>query len=149
MKKILILFAVIITGSCTSKITTTEINFDWLLGHWVRTNEVSGKSTFENWVKLSDKIYIGHSFTIKNLDTIWQENVRLTKTDSVWSYDVTPKGDSIVTSFKVIQLGEKGFTCENELNEFPKKILYRRENNVLYAEISAGETKIPFEFRIK
>ena len=29
-------------------------NFDWLIGNWIRTNEVESKITFERWTKASN-----------------------------------------------------------------------------------------------
>jgi hypothetical protein len=44
--------------------TYNSENFDWLLGKWQRTNEKQGKTTFENWEKISDSEYSGIGFTI-------------------------------------------------------------------------------------
>ncbi len=140
------------TSAEADKVTITkEIeNFDWLLGDWQRTNETEGKSTFEHWKKVNDSLYKSLAYTMKDQDTIWLENVNLTKNNDTWSFDVKGKGDNKATSFIVSEMDAESFTCVNDKNEFPKKIIYFKNGTNIRAEISGGDMMIPFEFdRIK
>ena len=149
MKSTLIIILFIIAGSCTNKpVDRAPIdNFDWLVGQWERTNEEPGKTTIESWTKNNESEYYGHGFTLQNSDTIWQENVRLTKQNETWTYEVTQKGDPIPTPFTLTHIGKESFVCENKLNEFPKSIRYNRNFDNIKAEISGGDTKILFDFK--
>lgn len=57
MKTILKFTAIILIAlgftMCNSKQNESTENFDWLLGKWQRTNEKQGKTTFENWEKIT------------------------------------------------------------------------------------------------
>lgn len=132
------------------KLVTNSENFDWLLGNWKRNNEKEGKQTFENWVKLNEHTYEGLGFTMKENDTIWKETIRLVKASDSWDFEVKGKGEIKPTIFKVTAIKDLSFICENEENEFPKKIEYSKIENKLIATVSGGDMEIPFEFsRIK
>lgn len=103
--KLLIIFF-LITSCSTSKQAnlSSTLNFDWLIGEWERTNEEPGKTTFEKWKKINEAEYHGNSYTLKNRDTSWQENVSLKKSQMYWIYDVTQKGETKSTPFKITSL---------------------------------------------
>lgn len=126
-----------------------EVNFDWLLGNWERTNEKEGRATYENWVKMSSNVYDGTGFTLQQSDTVWSENIQLIKIKGGWSFNVVGRGDSIPTQFKLIYISDGSFTCENKQNEFPKKIIYTLEGNEIKAVISSGDMEIPCDFKRK
>lgn len=143
----LIVFLIAVLLSCKSNQTKSAQNFDWLVGSWVRTNDAEGKTTFEHWVKKSDSEYIGLGFTMQKSDTVWQENVRLAKAAEGWSFDVTQKGGTIPTQFRLILIEKDRFVCENQENEFPKKIGYQKNGDKLHAWISGNDTQILYDFR--
>lgn len=142
--------------SCNKKHETSQIqaneekinqSFDWLVGDWKRVNEQEDRQTFETWVKKNDTVYSGESFTLKNLDTISQEKIMLTRlANSNWKIEVSSLNDSIPTSFKVTTIDTNHFVCENSTIEFPKKIEYWKEGNTIKAKISNETMEIPFEF---
>lgn len=127
-------------------VSYTGYDFDFLLGEWNRTNDEEGKKTFENWKKENDSTYIGVSFTLKDSDTIWQENTILSPIDGIWYYQVKMRGDKESTNFKVIDYENNSFTSENKQNEFPKTIRYWKKDQTLNAEIADDEIKVPFVF---
>jgi len=130
-----------------NKMEIVRPNFDWLTGNWIRTNEQEGKSTFENWEKKSDSAYNGFSYTMQNSDTVWQEHVRLIKTNNNWSFDVTQKGQTEPTTFKLTNIEKNRFICENQANDFPKKIEYSVAGTQLNANISGPNMEVLFEFK--
>ncbi len=130
--------------------TITTVNYDWLPGEWVRTNDTDGKQTFENWVKQNDTTYLSHGFTMKGADTVWQEFATLSPVNNQWYLRVKMgKTDSSSTDFKVIEQGENFFNCENQQNDFPKLIKYKKSGQQLLAEISADTMKVNFVFEKK
>ncbi|NLP57584.1 DUF6265 family protein [Lutibacter sp. B1] len=143
MRIILIILIVLLCFSCKDN---TIQKFDWMLGSWVRTNEDANKSTFEYWSKKSSEEYIGLGCTVKNGDTIFKENMRIIKIDEKWSFEVTGVNENS-TVFLITDLTENGFVSENEMNEFPKKITYYLDGEVLIAKISDKDTEIPFLFK--
>ena len=73
LRLIFILAALVL--NCTHSAFASEPNFDWLLGQWKRVNDKAGQITYENWTKKSPYKYIGQSYTIKDNERIWQEDV--------------------------------------------------------------------------
>jgi len=159
MKKIVFLLCSSLIISCsdkpkdktlTNETVKSEVelseNFDWLLGDWKRLNNDEGNETFENWKKINETEYLGIGFTLKNGDTISQEKMELTKTNNQWNLAVSFPTEKNATVFKVTQIENKSFTCENEQNDFPKKIHYWFDNKNIKAKISNSEMEIDFEF---
>ena len=150
--KLLLPIAAILFVSCTQdKPEKTvgnpkESNFDFLLGNWQRTNDKDGKQTFEHWGKQNDSVYRGHSFTLLEKDTIWQEFVTLSPIDGIWFYQVSMPESDQSTNFKVTEKTNNAFSCENPQNEFPKFIKYSLKGNDLLAEISDEKNMVLFEF---
>ena len=139
--KRLVLFSLILLASCGQ-----ADNFDFLLGGWERTNEDTGKRTFETWERRDASTYIGHSYTLRGTDTVWQEHIVLSPIAGVWHYQVRLMGETQSTDFKVTKSDGQSFTCENPQNDFPKSISYRKVGKELHAEISGGGTSAVFLF---
>jgi len=121
-------------------------DFSWLLGSWQRINEEEGRQTFEHWKKQSKDEFIGIGCTLKGGDTIWQEAMKLRKLDKNWNLEVTGEGESEPTIFKLTEINNDSFTCENPENEFPKLITYAKTGTGLKAVISGGGPNIEFKF---
>ncbi len=152
MKKILLLLILIFVLSCNSNQKSeskkyTSESFDWLLGDWQRLYEEEGLITFEYWKKLSNTEYEGLGIRLQQTDTLFQENIKLVKSDKVWNLVVMTKEDSIPTIFKVTKIDSTSFTCENHLNEFPKTIQYYGKADKLKAVIAGDSLEIPFVFK--
>nr|WP_297306288.1 DUF6265 family protein [uncultured Flavobacterium sp.] len=124
----------------------SEENFDWLLGNWERLNDNSEHKTFENWYKINETEYSGTGFTLKNGDTISQEEMLLAKQNNEWNLSVSIPSNKEATVFKVTSISENTFICENQTNDFPKKIEYWFEDANLKATISNPEREIKFIF---
>ncbi|NQX82462.1 MAG: hypothetical protein HRT66_10775 [Flavobacteriaceae bacterium] len=157
MKKILILLVIIFTFSCncnkkkdnkskTNQVTESKNNFDWLLGKWKRNNEEQGKETFENWSKISDSKYTGIGYTMKDGDTIKQENISLIKSGNQWNLTVKVPEESQPIFFEMIDQKENSFVCKNDSIDFPNKIKYWKNKDKINASVSSSEMEIEFEF---
>ncbi|MGI9530183.1 DUF6265 family protein [Lutimonas sp.] len=128
-------------------VPTANKDFTWLLGSWQRANEKEGRQTYEHWTKQSNTRYIGIGCTLKEGDTIWKENIVLREVEKQWQFEVIGQGEVKATVFKLTQIKESSFTCENPANEFPKIISYHKSASGLKAEISGGGPQIVFEFK--
>ena len=132
--------------SCNSGPKAGDESFDWLLGNWERTNEKEGRETLETWNKVTDSEYTGYGATLENGDTLWYENIKLVKSNNLWSFEVTGQGETSPTVFKLTSIEKGKFISENNLNEFPKKIEYFTNGNELKALISGDELEVAFDF---
>ncbi len=123
-----------------------QINFDWLLGEWVRTNETEGKQTFESWEKINDSTYHSHGYTLQGQDTVWQEWVEISSRNGDIYLQARMKDEAETTDFLITSLNDSSFISNNPENEFPKEIKYWMDGDILKAEISDGDMRIPYEF---
>lgn len=158
MKNLLLLFVVILlaaSGKTEKKATEAEpiavaevasVNFDWLLGKWVRLNNEEGKETFENWAKVSDIEFLGLGFTLQNGDTVSQESMVISQNNGTWELGVSTPEEPEAVVFINIQLLESEFIFENNEIDFPNKIKYWKEGNKMMATIANSEMEIAYEF---
>ena len=152
MKLTILLFLFLVFTSCkndtdnSEKQIQSQENFDWLVENWIRTNDSEDIQTYENWKKLSDKVYLGEGYSLKNKDTIFKENMELRNQDGDWKFIVTGVNEE-PTIFHVLIIENKRFIAENLLNDFPKRITYFIQDEKLKALISADKKNIFFEFR--
>ncbi len=121
-----------------------------LTGYWVTgkdlTNRRIGKPLNHGLKKIILNNY-GFGYTLQDKDTIWQETIKLVESNSSWSFEVTGKGESEPTVFKLTNIEKEQFSSENPENEFPKLINYYKDGDRLKAMISDGEMEIPFVFQ--
>ncbi|MBT3423019.1 MAG: hypothetical protein HOD63_14150 [Bacteroidetes bacterium] len=128
---------------------TSDTNkFDWILGDWETINSVDEKQHYEQWVKISDIEYNGYGFSLVNNDTVFEEHMALVKFDEVWAF-IAIDVNTQPTIFKITKLDELAFVSENLKNEFPKKISYKIEDNMLVARISDDNSEITFSYKSK
>ena len=72
--------------------------------------------------------------------------MQLVKQNNQWNVSVSIPSEPQATVFKVTQIDSYSFICENELNDFPKKIEYWFEGKNLKAKISNSDMEIAFDF---
>jgi hypothetical protein len=121
----------------------------WLGGHWC-----SGTSTNlveEYWLPANGELMLGLSRTVKNGQVIAFEFLRIATVNGVVTFLAQPEGRP-PTAFKQTASGENWIRFENPQHDFPTSIQYRREGDVLKAEIAGpgkdGKEKvIPFPYQ--
>lgn len=121
-------------------------DFDWLIGDWQRTNNQEGKITLESWGMTTDGNYRGIGWTMRGADTLSSEIMVIKKSDNGYVFEVRIPSDSIPTPFEIITAKSSTFTCVNEENEFPKRIVYMKTDKGMEAVISGDGMEIPFFF---
>lgn len=129
---------------------TPEQNFNklkWIEGTWIRTNNKAGQSGQERWLKSSPSELKGYSFTMKGSDTLFVERITIRIVDNNLYYvaDVPENNKPIL--FKLTDVTDTGFICENPEHDFPKKITYEYKDNILKASISGSGKVIDYYFK--
>ncbi|MBA4053146.1 MAG: hypothetical protein C0490_00385 [Marivirga sp.] len=129
---------------------TAEKNFNklkWIEGTWIRSNNKAGQSGQERWVESSPYELKGHSFTMKGADTLFVEriNIRVMNDELYYVADVPENNKPIY--FKLTEVTEAGFVCENPAHDFPKKITYEYKDKILKASISGDGKAIDYYFK--
>lgn len=126
--------------------TSTNHNFDYLIGDWKRTDDEEGNQTYESWNKVNGSKYLGRSYTLNGLDTVSQEIMTISKASESWTLGVKLPSESAETMFSLKTMDATSFAFESKENEFPDLITYKAQGNLLNAEISGGDMIIPFRF---
>ncbi|WP_156339981.1 hypothetical protein [Nonlabens sp. YIK11] len=121
-----------------------KYSYDWLLGSWERTNDRSGKRTFEVWQKWNSNFYHGKSYTLSQNDTIYKEIKRLFYYDGKWNIEVNDKNG--LTLFKAQKNIPNSFSVYNPDHDFPKEIHYWIQNDTLRASVGNDGEKNEFSF---
>lgn len=155
MKKTLLVIVLFLTlGQVTGQNTSKQVlvNFNklkWLEGTWNRTNNKPGKSGTERWVKTSSQELRGWGVAMKGSDTVFVEKLRiLIKEDNVFYIADVPENEKLVY-FKLTEISDSDFVCENPDHDFPKKIAYHLDGNKLKATVSGDGKSIEYLFERK
>lgn len=135
---IIILMSYLLFSCQTEKVNTKP---NWLIGKWIRTNESSDKNTFEFW----DNQLNGIGFTLKKSDTIFKEQMYFQNINDTLHLTVSGVNE-IPTLFKITHQTDSSFICENNKNEFPKKIHYFKDQKQLKCIVSNNDFSIDFIF---
>lgn len=146
--------SVLILSSCASSSPTlrphsdTKIKIEWLLGNWIRSNELDGRITYEYWNKESDHLYTGLGITIASSgDTIFREDLNIIPILNRWALIVTGVNES-PTRFLIEEMSANSFKVQNLENEFPKYIEYSKAGALLKAKVyNDEENMINFDFK--
>ena len=115
-------------------------DYDWLVGNWCGKTD-GGQGFCEQWKKLSDGQLTGQGYFFMNeskKDTSFQESLALIMVNNQMLYRVWLKKDSAPVDFLVKSKSNKAFVCENEKNDFPKSIHYRKSGKNLYIVLKGG-----------
>lgn len=120
--------------------------YDFLVGDWVRINNRADQITYESWSRVNTRELKGFGWTMENADTVFQETMLLREMGGDWYFVVTGENEED-TPFLITEKTMDSFTCKNELNEFPKKIVYSYNDSLLSAVISADSTAVLFHFK--
>jgi hypothetical protein len=145
MKK-LALLTVFLSGALIIQAQSFK-DFTWLTGTWERQNTKAESSALEVWEKLNKAGLKGLGVSLRGTDTVFAEKLSLVKKDDSFYYVAEVSQNSAPTYFKITSYSKNGFVCENPDHDFPKKIDYKLEVELLTVVISGDGEEIPFIFR--
>lgn len=105
----------------------------WMSGSWV--SDSSGRRSEEHWTKPAGNTLLGVSRTIAGERTVFFEFLRIEKTDKGIVYYAAPKGRHPPTPFALIESADRRVVFENPEHDFPQRIIYWMDGEVLHARI--------------
>jgi hypothetical protein len=127
--------------------TTADLKkMEWLLGYWNRTNGLAEHRSFEQWEKVSDTEWKGLGITLSKTDTLVVEKIKLVLREKNVYYVADVPDNKEPVHFKLTEISNDGFVCENPEHDFPQKIVYRRTGTTLKATISGGGKPLDYIF---
>lgn len=112
--------------------------FEWMLGKW-KQEEGENQVSYESWKRLENGDYLGHSCTLLEGDTVWQEVVDLyTKGDDIYMRVDQPQNPDPV-AFKLAKSTSSSANFENPEHDFPQQIFYERDSDTtMHARIGGA-----------
>jgi hypothetical protein len=103
----------------------------WLTGYWL---DCAGKSVSETWIDAGGATLVGLGLTQGRSGASF-EFMRIAKgADGKLAFHAMPSG-APATAFPVKSQAEQSVTFENLQHDFPQRVSYRREGDVLHARI--------------
>ncbi len=143
----IVLLATITAAKAQSKVNVADFKkLSWLRGKWININPEPGTTAYEKWTVISNRNLRGLGMTMKDGDIVFKENLDLHIEDGFIYYMAVVKENYEPVYFKLTELSDNGFVCENPKHDFPKKISYQREGNILKATISGDGKSIDYVF---
>jgi hypothetical protein len=137
---------------CTHVLGQTNKNssdlkmLDWLNGTWDRTNSKPGHSGHERWSARGAREMSGYGVTMKGVDTLFIEKLKIIHADSGTYYVADVAENKQPVSFKLTSSTSTTYIFENVKHDFPKRIEYKRENDKMHVIVSGDGKSIDFFF---
>jgi hypothetical protein len=123
---------------------------NWLEGTWTRTNITKpGRTAHERWEKSGEQELRGYGVTMQGQDTVFLEKITVLIKDNAIYYIADVPQNQLPVYFKLTEITESGFVCENPDHDFPKQISYQLEGDKLEAQISGNGKAIDYWFERK
>jgi hypothetical protein len=121
-------------------------DLSWLRGSW-RGGEGT-RQTEEHWTHIAGGTMLGMGRTVASDQTVHREHMCILERDGEIVYEVTLPGQAPV-EFRLVSQGQKKAVFENLAHDFPQRILYSREADVLHARIedAAGHRRMEWSWR--
>jgi hypothetical protein len=109
----------------------------WMTGSWAGSD--TDPQFDEHWTHASGGTMLGVNRTVVQNRTVFFEYLRIEKTSAGIVYQASPKGRNPPTPFRLVQSEPRRAVFENPEHDFPQKIIYWRDNDVLHARIEGQE----------
>jgi hypothetical protein len=109
----------------------------WIRGCWeMRT--ASGASIEEQWTKPAGGTMLGMGRTIRGGKTVFTEFLRISEENGKLTYTARI-GTKGITPFPLLKMTESEVVFENPTHDFPQRIIYRKQEDGLFARIEGTD----------
>lgn len=123
---------------------SNEVRLDdlgWMAGHWQGT---SGDVAMEEfWTEPRGGVMVGLHRDVFSARPAFFEYLRIEQRESAVVFIASPRGQG-ATEFVLVSIGPDEVVFENLEHDFPQRIIYRRQGDLMVARIEGdgpGETK--------
>ncbi len=136
------------TGLAAGPAAAQEQPLGWLAGAWCTDAGPQGRSC-ERWSAMEGGLMLGTGQTVRDGATMSFEFLRIALDGPVAVYHAQPGGAPPV-AFREVKRDAMSVTFENAAHDYPQRIRYWREGDVLVAEISLvdGAKAMRWRFRL-
>jgi Domain of unknown function (DUF6265) len=119
---------------------------NWIQGTWTCSNPKPGRTLQEHWNKVSDEELRGYSLSMKGADTLSFEKMHILMKDNELFFVADVPENKKLIYFRITEINDSGFVCQNPDHDFPKQISYSVNGNKLKATISGNGKSIDYLF---
>ena len=141
-----LIFSNVNSQTASQSTYSTIDQLKWLEGTWKLTNSKAGQSGFEMWTRVSSTELTGKGVTLHGSDTAFVEKLHLVVRNGNLFYVADVPENHKPVYFRLTEINQNSFTCENPDHDFPKKIAYSLQENKLQATISGDGNAIEYLF---
>ena len=118
---------------------------DWMTGKWCTAP--AAKQNCEEWSPVTGGAAMGGSTTVKDGKTVNTETMMIVTLGGKLTYVAKPREAAEPTRFVLVSRGPGELVFENRDHDYPQRIRYWREGDVLMAEISLADGSRPMRRR--
>jgi len=134
-----------------AEVARPQPDLDWLAGYWLSCAD--GREVAESWSDRRGAIMLGASITFDAAASSW-EQMRIeavSPQENGLSFFAQPRGAAQATEFRLVRWGEGEAQFENASHDFPQRVIYRREGDLLIGRIEGrsaqGEQAMEWRYR--
>ena len=139
--------ALLLIGAAPGASTTAE-DLAWLAGVWV-DEKPDGSWTEESWGRPRGGAMLGTSLAGKGDKAGWFEFMRIAPDEAGrLAFHASP-GGAPASAFPLVGAGKREARFENPAHDYPTRIVYRRDGDVLLATISGPGGAKPQSWRFR
>lgn len=116
-------------------------DLDWMAGYWLSCE--GGREVAESWSDRRGGIMLGTNITFGRQASGW-EQMRIEAVSAQpdgLSFFAQPRGAERATGFRLVRWSEREAVFENPQNDFPQRVIYRREGERLTGRIEGSTTQ--------
>ncbi len=118
-------------------------DLDWLAGYWLSCE--GGREVAETWSDRRGGIMLGTNITYGRQSFAW-EQMRIEAVSAEangLSFFAQPRGAERATGFRLLRSGPREVVFQNLENDFPQRVIYRREGDRLTGRIEGSGMEGP------
>ena len=123
-----------------------ESGLGWMSGGWCTAPEGDAQ-VCEAWSEEIAGGVVGISSTRKGGAEVSSERMAISASQGTLTFIAMPSGAAAPTRFPLISRGAAELVFENREHDYPQRIRYWRESDVLMAEISVADGGKPMRWR--
>lgn len=106
-------------------------DLSWMAGYWLDCAD--GREASETWSDPRDGLSVGHAIILSE-GSAWFEISHIGPTPQGFAYVAQP-GGAPPTAFPLVESGQTRAVFANPENDFPTRVIYERDGDVLKARI--------------
>ncbi|WP_152997887.1 DUF6265 family protein [Sphingomonas sp. HT-1] len=122
----------------------------WLTGYWCTAGD-GGSQTCEQWAPTRGGVKLATAQTVRGGKSGFVEFLSISVDGQAVALEVLSPGGGPAGTFRAVRHAPQGVTFENPAHDYPQRIHYWREGDILHAEIMKLDGSKPsrWDYRLR